>query len=51
MQESQVHLESGGTPQSKGKGKGKSSKGKGKSSKGKEKAGELHTCFCRGYNK
>ena len=34
------------TPQ--GKGKGKS--GKGKSGKGKDKAGELHTCFCRGDN-
>ena len=41
---------SSGTPQSKGKGKGKSGKGKGKRNKGKEKAGELHTCFCSGYN-
>ena len=48
------------TPQGKGKGKGKSGKGKsgkgksgkdkGKSTKGKDKAGELHTCFCRGDN-
>ena len=41
------------TPQGKGKGKsgkGKSGKDKGKSTKGKDKAGELHTCFCRGDN-
>ena len=41
------------TPQGKGKGKsgkGKSGKDKGKGTKGKDKAGELHTCFCRGDN-